>query len=99
MASIDLATKKDLVAVKSEIIDALQKLLGIHEEKPKKEFLKGSEVKSMFDISENTLVKWRCVLGLPYSRIAGRLYYSISDIRKFIGERKISTQNFAPKSM
>jgi len=99
MANIDLVTKEDLVAVKSEIIDALQKLLGIHEEKPKKEFLKGSEVKTMFGISENTLVKWRCILGLPYSRIGGQLYYSISDIRKFIDERKISTQNFALKGI
>jgi len=92
----ELATIKDLEEAKSEIMQAIAKLNNALSPEPIKEYLKVSEVLELFDISPNTLTKWRVELGLPSSRIGGQIYYSISDIRRFFDQNKVSTQSFTP---
>lgn len=90
----ELATIEDLEEAKAEIMQAILTLNNSLSPEPIKEYLKVSEVLEMFNISTNTLTKWRVELGLPYSKIGGQIYYAFSDIRRFFAEHRISTQSF-----
>jgi hypothetical protein len=61
--------------------------------------LEPKEVMRIFSISKNTLVKWRESGVLPYVRIASKIYYKHTDIKKRIEESTFidNPQNTASK--
>lgn len=94
MANIDLITKQDLEELKADMVSQIEQVLGQCSCRGgnKPEYIKGSELKQMFNISENTLVSWRAQGGLPYSKVGGVCYYLLSDIYSFMENRRVATQ-------
>ncbi len=56
---------------------------------PKKIVLDHFEFLELFKISRRTSQHWRAQLKIQHSRIGGRIYFQLSDIRKLLEAQKV----------
>ena len=56
---------------------------------PKKIVLDHFEFLELFKISRRTSQHWRAHFKIPHSRIGGRIYFQLSDIRKLLEAQKV----------
>lgn len=83
-----LVTVSDLETFKTELLIAIQALLGNSKKAEEKKWLKTYEVKRLLKISAGTLQTLRSNGTLPYSKIGGILYYNAEDIQKVMESSK-----------
>jgi hypothetical protein len=84
-----LASVKHLREIERNLNDLSVKL---KEEKLGAEFqiLDNADIKQLFHISDKTLSTWRTEGIIAYSKIKGKVYYDIKDIRGLLEESKVA---------
>ncbi len=75
-----LSLSGDLKELKAQV----QVIKQSREEKLRLNWVDGSQVMRIFNISKRTLQQWRSSGLLPYSRIQGKLYYRVSDLEDLL---------------
>ena len=91
MTTLDLITREDLAAFKTELFAELRKMsIGSSVDHNQKSWLKSVEVRRMLNISPGTLQNMRINGTLPYSKVGSMLYYKIEDIEQLL-EGNLST--------
>jgi hypothetical protein len=80
---VDIITKKDLQQFKLELLQEFKELLG-HDNKPKAEWLRSSEVRTMLKISPGTLQNLRISGVLRSTKVGGMHYYNYEDIQNML---------------
>ena len=78
---MEIATKDELLAVKNEILNKLEQLIG-GQPKPLSQYLKNKEVKQLLGCSDSKLETLRKNGSLPCSKIMGTYYYKPEDVKK-----------------
>ena len=84
-----LASVKHLGEIERNLSDLSGKL---KEEKLGTEFqiLDNADIKRLFHISDKTLSTWRSEGIIAYSKIKGKVYYDIKDVRGLLVESKVA---------
>lgn len=84
-----LASVKHLREIERNLNDLSGKL---KEEKLGAEFqiLDNADIKQLFHISDKTLSTWRAEGIIAYSKIKGKVYYDIKDVRCLLEESKVA---------
>jgi hypothetical protein len=90
MASIEIATKQDLIELEERLIDEIRKSIGAAGE-PKR-LLKSYQVKNLLKISPGTLQNLRVNGTLPFTKVGGIIYYKYEDIMKIFQTEKVETK-------
>lgn len=80
---IDIVTKQDLQQFKAQLLQEIKELLQ-KSEKPKTEWLRSKEVRSMLNISAGTLLNLRVTGVLRYTKVGGMHYYNYEDIKRVL---------------
>lgn len=86
--NVELITKEELTRFKRELLHELKDLLkerGLSQQ----EWLKAPQVRKILNISPGTLQNLRINGTLPYTKIGGATYYSMSEIEMVMESRKI----------
>lgn len=90
--TIGMITQQDLVdfkiSVLSEIKDILESYNSISNNSM---WLRSADVQKILSCSASTLQNLRTNESLPYTKLAGTLYYSIEDIMRILEENYHST--------
>jgi len=84
--NVELITKTDLQALKTDIINEVVKLLQGTSEK--KEWLKSFEVRKLLNCSPGTIQNLRINGTLEYSKIGGTIYYSYNSVMRIFEKNK-----------
>ncbi len=83
MTAIELITKEDLKAFKSELLTEIKAMIQPGQGQSK-QWLKGNDVRKMLSISTGTLQNLRINGTLRYTKIGGIIYYKLEDIHKVL---------------
>jgi hypothetical protein len=83
MTAIELITKEDLRAFKSELLHEIKAMIQPGQEQSK-QWLKSNEVRKLLNISPGTLQNLRINGTLRYTKIGGMMYYKLEDIHKVL---------------
>lgn len=79
--TVELITKQDLINLKEEIIAELRQCTNANfEDKP----LKSAQVKEILKCSDSTLQKHRIYGRLPFTKVGGTYYYTLTDINSLL---------------
>lgn len=83
MTAIELITKDDLKAFRTELLNDIKGLLkpGWGEQK---KWLKSYEVRKLMKISPGTLQTLRVNGTMPFKKVGGILYYKLEDINRLL---------------
>jgi hypothetical protein len=82
--SVEIITKKDLLAFKSELISEIVKLVKPIHQSDSKQWLKIAELRKLLKISPGTLQNLRISGTLRYTKIGETMYYKSADITKLL---------------
>jgi hypothetical protein len=86
---IDIATKRDLIELKQQMITELIALMeNRNPKKAPREWLKTYEVRELLDISKSTLHQLRINGSLSFTRIGHCIYYNYGDILQLMEKNK-----------
>lgn len=88
MPEYQMATLKDLIDFKNEIILEIKKSLKENAGQPAKKWLKTKEVQQILGVSITTLLTLRNNGHLPFTKMGGVLYYDYDDILKVMEQKK-----------
>ena len=83
MTAIELITKEDLKAFKSELLQEIKAILQPGKGQSK-QWLKSNEVRKLLNISPGTLQNLRINGTLHYTKIGSIIYYKMEDIDKVL---------------
>ncbi|MFI5139385.1 MAG: helix-turn-helix domain-containing protein [Sphingobacteriales bacterium] len=83
MTAIELITREDLKAFKSELLEDIKAILQPGKVETK-QWLKSAEVRKVLKISPGTLQNLRINGKLRFSKIGGMMYYKMEDIQKLL---------------
>lgn len=79
------ATAPDTAAALDALAQMLRELLDSHAKpEPLEDWMPGTVVCDMLNISPRTLEHWRADLRIPYSKVNGKCYYRRSDIERLL---------------
>jgi len=81
--TVQIITKEDLTAFKSELLNEMNEMLNQKTKQPKK-WLRSQEVRSMFNISSGTLQNYRINGIIPFTRLGKTIYYPREDIETLL---------------
>ncbi len=81
-----ILTTEDLYDFKSELLDEIRIIFNQQQSPSAKKWLKSTEVRRMLNISSGTLHTLRLNGTLPYTKIGGTIYYSITDIENILSK-------------
>ncbi|HEY2582707.1 MAG TPA: helix-turn-helix domain-containing protein [Mucilaginibacter sp.] len=81
--NLEIITKQDLAAFKSELLAEIKQLIGPGQGQSKK-WLKSNEVRKLLNISPGTLQNLRINGKLNFTRIGSLIYYKQEDIDKLL---------------
>ena len=84
--NIELLSREDLLALKSEIIAEMSKLLKLEPERAG--WFKSKQVRKMLNCSASTLQNLRINGTLPYTKVGGTIYYAEADVRLMMEKNK-----------
>jgi ribonucleotide reductase beta subunit family protein with ferritin-like domain len=88
MTAIELITREDLRAFKSELLTEIKQLMQPGQGQSKK-WLKSVEVRKLLGISPGTLQNLRINGTLRFTKVGSIMYYKLEDINKILeGEGK-----------
>ncbi len=82
--AIEVMTKEDLQDFRKQLLDDIIQIFGQGKPKPARPWLKNAEVKSLLNISANTVQRLRVTGKLHSSKIGGIHYYRYEDIEKLM---------------
>ena len=82
--AIEVITKEDLQAFRTQLLNDLRQLLAPQEAKLIKPWLKNAEVKKLLGISSNTIQRLRIAGKLHSTKVGGVHYYRYEDIEKLL---------------
>lgn len=86
---VEIITKEDLRSFKRELLSELKELIKENPvEQP--QWIKSPQVRKLLSISPGTLQNLRVNGTLPYTKIGGVVYYSMSDIEKVLQSKKVN---------
>ena len=85
--SVQIITTDDLREFKTELLDEIRNIINPQKSLTQKKWLKSSEVRRLLNISPGTLQTLRVNGTLPYNKIGGTIYYSITDIEKVLSQK------------
>jgi len=85
----NVITTKDLYFFKDELIQEIKNLLENYET-PKRKWLRSQDVQNLLCISAGTLHNLRTKGHLPYSKVAGVIFYEYDDIVEMLRRNKTS---------
>jgi len=80
---VELITRQDLAAFKSELLTEMKALMQPGQGQSK-QWLKSVEVRKLLNISPGTLQNLRINGTLRYTKIGGMMYYKLEDIHKVL---------------
>ena len=80
---VELITRQDLAAFKSELLTEMKAILQPGQVQSK-QWLKSAEVRKLLNISPGTLQNLRINGTLRYTKIGGMMYYKLEDIHKVL---------------
>ncbi len=80
--STEIITKEDLEYFRLQLLNDLKQLQVSVAQKPAKEWLKGSEVRKLLNISAGTLQSLRINGKLQSTKVGGIYFYRYQDIEK-----------------
>jgi hypothetical protein len=83
----EIITKEDIQVFKIELLAEIKSLL-VKEEKSTGEWLRSSQVRSMLQISPNTLQALRVSGKLNFTKVGSIFFYKLDEIRKLVGGDK-----------
>jgi len=83
MTAIELITKEDLKAFKSELLEEIRAIIQPGKGQSK-QWLKSNEVRKLLNISPGTLQNLRINGTLKYTKIGGIMYYKMEDLNKIL---------------
>jgi len=86
METINIITDKDLLAFKQDIINGIKEVLKENKTE-ERQYLKSSEVKSLLNISENTLKQLRIQKKLTRILVGRSYFYARSEVLGLFSER------------
>ena len=78
----EIITKEDLEYFRIQLLNDLKQLQISSTQKPLKEWLKGSEVRKLLNISAGTLQNLRITGKLRSTKVGGIYFYRYQDIEK-----------------
>ncbi|OJW81741.1 MAG: hypothetical protein BGO69_14635 [Bacteroidetes bacterium 46-16] len=81
---IELVTKQDFEAFKSELLQAITEYMHQKGGQQEKQWLRTKEVKAMLGISNGTLMNLRIKGLLKPSKIEGVYFYRLSEIKQLL---------------
>lgn len=84
-----IATTEDLIDLKLELIDEIQKLLTNKSIKVPKRYLKSNDVMELLKISPGTLQNLRINGTLPYTKVGGIIYYDAEEIQSVMEANRV----------
>jgi hypothetical protein len=84
MTAIEILTREDLRAFKTELLQEIKTLLQPQGQAQNKKWLKSQEVRKMLNISPGTLQNLRINGTLRYTKIGSLIYYKQEDINKLL---------------
>lgn len=84
MSTIEILTREDLRAFKTELLQEIKTLLQPQDQAQNKKWLKSQEVRKMLNISPGTLQNLRINGTLRYTKIGSLIYYKQEDINKLL---------------
>jgi Helix-turn-helix domain len=85
---VELVTKADFQAFKEEMLTEIKKLGIYTNTSPQKTHIQSAEVRKMLGISPGTLQHLRVTNQLPFSKIGGKIYYSVADVNQLFEGKK-----------
>lgn len=88
--NVELITKEDLANFKKELLTELVSMLKEKVSEP--QWIKAPQVRKLLSISPGTLQNLRINGTLPYTKIGGVTYYSMSDIEKVMQSKRVHNQ-------
>jgi hypothetical protein len=83
MTTIEMITREDLNAFKSELMEEIKQLIKPGQGQSK-QWLKSNEVRKLLNISPGTLQNLRINGTLRFTKIGGMMYYKLEDIHKLL---------------
>ncbi len=87
MTTLDLITKEDLLAFKSELFAELKKMgIASSSDNLHRSWLKSAEVRKLLNISPGTLQNLRINGMLRFTKVGSMLYYKHEDIEKILAD-------------
>ncbi len=81
---LDFVTKEDLQDFKIQLLKDIKELLKPGDVRSKKPWLKNAEVRSLLNVSSNTLQRLRITGKLRSTKVGGVHYYQIEDIERLM---------------
>ncbi|MFH6983586.1 helix-turn-helix domain-containing protein [Marinoscillum luteum] len=84
----NVVTSEDLYFFKDELIQEIKKLLQTHGT-PQRKWLRSQDVQDLLCISAGTLHNLRTKGHLPYSKVAGVIFYEYEDIVEMLRRNKV----------
>lgn len=89
--AVEIITKEDLMRFKRDLLQELKEIFKENmAEQP--QWIKSPQVRKLLDISPGTLQNLRVNGTLPFTKIGGVIYYSMTDIDKVLQSRKSTNQ-------
>ena len=86
--SAQIITTDDLREFKIELLDEIRTIISEQKTAVSKKWLKSVEVRRLLNISPGTLQTLRINGTLPFTKIGGTNYYSLTDIEKLLSKKK-----------
>lgn len=86
--SAQIITTDDLREFKIELLDEIRSIVSEQKTAVSKKWLKSIEVRKLLNISPGTLQTLRINGTLPFTKIGGTNYYSLTDIEKLLSKNK-----------
>lgn len=83
MTAIELITKEDLKAFKSELLEEIKAIIQPGKGQSK-QWLRSNEVRKLLNISPGTLQNLRINGTLKYTKFGGIMYYKMEDLNKIL---------------
>lgn len=84
--NIELMSKEDFLALKTEIIAEVSRLIKLEPECAG--WFKSKQVRKMLNCSASTLQNLRINGTLPYTKVGGTIYYAEADVRLMMEKNK-----------
>jgi hypothetical protein len=88
---MELITKEDLAAFKSELLVEIKQLMQLGQVQSKK-WLKSSEVRKLLNISPGTLHNLRIKGAIGFTRVGSILYYKLEDLNKVLEGKAVNNE-------
>lgn len=91
---MELITKEDLAAFKSELLVEIRQLMQPGQAQSKK-WLRSSEDRKLLNISPGTLHNLRIKGSIGFTRVGSILYYKLEDLNKLLEGKAVNNQEAA----